>query len=147
MADQKDSAFPAIQNLALVVIIAVTWLGYRYFQANPVLQDSEDSFNAMAAGFIADHIPVDMPLLGVSPTTIQVSYYLMMNGISYNRFYDRDRPEPITQAWVIVVNKSKFPAIENVLAFQRVDDELDADPAASIFSYKRLTIYEVSTKP
>ncbi len=134
-------------HIVLILILIFTWVGYRFYQVNPPIQESEDSFNEQAAHFIASHIPEKTGLVGVSPTTIQVSYYLMLDGIKWSRFYDRDRPEPIANAWVIVVNRSKFPSIDDVLTFQRLEDELDSTSAKSVFSYKRLTIYEVSARP
>ncbi len=135
------------QNILLILVLIFTWVGYRSYQLNPPVQESEESFNEQAAHFIASHIPEKTGLVGVSPTTIQVSYYLMLDGINWSRFYDRDRPEPIGNAWVVVVNRSKFPSVEHVLTFQNLIDDLDPTTACPIFTYKRLTIYEVAARP
>jgi hypothetical protein len=119
-------------------------VGYRIYLQDSPIQDSEDSFNEQAANYITAHIPENTGLVGVSPTTIQVSYYLRKNGIDWDRFYDRDRPQPITHAWVVVVEKSRFPTVEDVLAFQRLDDDLDPISAKPVFTFKRLTIYDVT---
>jgi 4-amino-4-deoxy-L-arabinose transferase-like glycosyltransferase len=133
-----------VAPVLFAIILLVTWVGYRIYLQDSPIQDSEDSFNEQAANYITAHIPENTGLVGVSPTTIQVSYYLRKNGIDWDRFYDRDRPQPITHAWVVVVEKSRFPTVEDVLAFQGLDDDLDPTSAKPVFTFKRLTIYDVT---
>jgi hypothetical protein len=141
----QSRALPARSYpILFVVILLVTWAGYRFYLQHPPIQDSEESFNEQAARYIANRLPEKVGLVGVSPTIIQVSYYLRQNGIPSDLFYDRDRPQPIAHAWVVVVEKSRFPSVEEVLAFQRLEDDLNPATAKPVFSYKRLTIYDVT---
>lgn len=128
------------------MLVLTTWGGFSN-KLLPKASNIEESHNEQAAKFISQNIPADMALIGVAPTPIQVSYYLMQQGVPYNRFYDRSRPEELAAAWVIVVEKSKFPNLEDVLTHQYPQgvDEISSDKV--LFMYKRLSIVEVKFQP
>ena len=99
------------------------------------------------ATYISDHITDGDTLVAVSPFTIQVGYYLKMNGIPFDRFYDRDRKGEIKHAMVIVADRSKFPTLQSVIDFQGLQDILDINRAELIYEYKRILVYSVPVLP
>lgn len=138
-------------KITILIILAgmlgiTAWAGFSE-KLLPKASNIEESHNEQAAKFISQNIPPDMALIGVAPTPIQVSYYMLQQGIPYNRFYDLNRPEDLSAAWVIVVEKSKFPTLDDVLTHQYPQgvDEIQSEKV--LFTYKRLSIVAVTFKP
>ncbi len=125
------------------MLVLTAWGGFSD-KLLPKASNIEESHNEQAAKFISQNIPEDMAIIGVSPTPIQVSYYLMQLGIPYNRFYDRGHPQELSSAWVIVVDKSKFPTLTDVLTHQYPAGLDQVSEPEELFTYKRLHILLVS---
>ena len=100
-----------------------------------------------AAEFVSDNITDEDTLVAVSPVTIQAGYYLTIQDIPFERFYDRDRKGEIKHALVIVADRSKFPSLQSVVEFQHLQGILDTGRAELIHQYKRILVYSVPVMP
>lgn len=138
---------PKIKAVFMVAMLTLTAWGGFSNRLLPKASNIEESHNEQAAKFISQNIPPDMALIGVAPTPIQVSYYLMQQGVPYNRFFDRSRPEDLSAAWVIVVEKSKFPTLRDVLLHQYPQGADKILSEKTLFTYKRLGIVEITFEP
>lgn len=127
--------------LSLAVLAVI--IGLIAFKNDPTFSSPEKTITKNIAGFIADHITDEDTLVAVSPFTIQVGYYLQMDGVPFERFYDRARKEPIKHAFLIVAERSKFPTIQSVVDFQELQNVLDIQKAVVIYQYKRILVYDV----
>jgi len=85
--------------------------------------------------------------VAVSPVTIQAGYYLTIEKIPFERFYDRDRKGDIKHAIVLVADRSRFPTLQSVVEFQNLLGILDTGKAELIHEYKRMQVYSVPVLP
>ncbi len=135
------------QPVFLGAIILATLTGYIAYKNDATFSSPEKNITREIANYISDHITDEDTLVAVSPFTIQVGYYLQMDGIPFNRFYDRDRKGNIKHAMVIVADRSKFPTLQSVIDFQRLQNILDINQAELVYQYKRILVYSVPVLP
>lgn len=135
------------QPLLIGATLLLVILGFAAYKTDPIFNSPADSLTRNAATFVASIITDEDTLVAVSPVSIQVGYYLTMEGIPFNRFYNKARREPIQHAIVILAERSKFPTLERVVEFQLLQDTLDVQKAELLYGYKRMRVYSVPVLP
>lgn len=136
-----------LQPVFLVAIILLTFFTYVAYRNKPSLNPSEEYPMQEVAEFVSNHITDDDTLVAVSPVTIQAGYYLTIEKIPFERFYDRDRKGDIKHAIVLVADRSRFPTLQSVVEFQNLLGILDTGKAELIHEYKRMQVYSVPVLP
>jgi hypothetical protein len=136
-----------VQPVFLCGIILFTIFIFIANKTKPSLNPSEEYPMREVAEFVSNHITDEDTLVAVSPVTIQAGYYLTIEKIPFERFYDRDRKGEIKHAIVLVADRSKFPTLQSVVEFQNLRGVLDTSKAELIHQYKRLVVYSVPILP
>jgi 4-amino-4-deoxy-L-arabinose transferase-like glycosyltransferase len=136
-----------VQPVFLCGIILFTIFIFIANKTKPSLNPSEEYPMREVAEFVSNHITDDDTLVAVSPVTIQAGYYLTIEKIPFERFYDRDRKGDIKHAIVLVADRSRFPTLQSVVEFQNLLGILDTDKAELIHEYKRMQVYSVPVLP
>jgi hypothetical protein len=132
-----------LQIFFLVIICLTTVTGYTAFLKDPEFSNPEKYLMKDVADFVTENITTEDTLVAVSPVPVRVGYYLMINGIPYEKFYNRDRKGAIQHAIVMVAENSKFPTLQKVIEFQKLNEKLDINKAVLLQSYKQVLIYSV----
>lgn len=140
-------SWKVLQPIFLGAAILATLAGYVSYKSDPTFNSPEKNITRSIANYISDHITDEDTLVAVSPFSITVGYYLKMNGVPFERFYDRDRKGEIKHAFVIVADRSKFPTLQSVIDFQRLQNTLDIKQAEQIYQHKRILVYSVPILP
>jgi 4-amino-4-deoxy-L-arabinose transferase-like glycosyltransferase len=136
-----------VQPVFMWVIILLTLFVYVAFRNKPSFNPTEDYPMQEVAEFVSNHITNEDTLVAVSPVTIQTGYYLTIENIPFERFYDRDRKGVIKHAIVLIADRSKFPSLQSVVEFQRLQGVLDTSKAELIHQYKQMLVYSVPVLP
>jgi hypothetical protein len=129
---------------AIILLTCFTYVAYRN---KPSFNPEEEYPMREVAEFVAANITAADTLVAVSPVTIQAGYYLTIQKIPFDRFYDRDRKGGIKHAIVLVADRSKFPSLQSVVEFQQLQGILDTGRAELIHQYKRMSVYSVPVLP
>ena len=99
-----------------------------------------------AANYILAHItPVDT-IVSTAPVDIQTAYYLKINGIPFERFYQRDHPVKIQNALVLLRENTIYDSPQKVLKFYDLTSELNVKAAELVFEYGRVKVYSVPAR-
>ena len=136
-----------VQPVFLGVIFLLIFFSYVAYRNKPSFNPEEESPMREVAEFVAANITATDTLVAVSPVTIQAGYYLTIQKIPFERFYDRDRRGDIKHAIVLVADRSKFPSLQSVVEFQQLQGILDTGKAELIHQYKRMSVYSVPVLP
>jgi hypothetical protein len=115
-------------------------------QQNPVKIDRDRSPEAYAADYLADHLKPEDTLVATGPVDIETAYYLSLHGISFDRFYKRDHPVKIQNAFVLTRENSKYKTPESVANFFKLEQDLDLAAAELVFEYANVQIYSVPAR-
>ena len=137
-----ESARPATWIAIPLLVAAVFIIAARHPMLNP---DGEASTRD-AARFIAGEITDRDTLVAVSPYTIEVGYYLTQKGVTFDRFYDKARREPVEHGILFFQEGSKFPSLQAVLEFQGLQETLDSEKAELVYQVKRIRVYSIPVR-
>ena len=100
------------------------------------------------ADYIATHITEKDTVIAVAPADMQTAYYLLIDGISYDVFYQRDHPVDIENAYVLVQTRGDYGinTLEELLDFYKLTDSLDLNAGSLVFDYGPLLVYSIPSK-
>ena len=101
-----------------------------------------------AADYLTEHLTEKDTIVAVAPVDIQTAYYLKINGISYDFFYQRDHPVKIQNAIVLVRTRGEYNihTLDKVLDFYNLTSQLETTSTQQIFEYGPLLIYSIPGK-
>lgn len=128
-------------SIIVFALVGVTLTGYLVKLTDPSYNLHETGFDYSAAKYIQENLTDQDTILAVAPGSIRVGYYLFQLGVPYSRYYDRARPEDINQAYIIVIEKSKYGTPESIITFHHLEDQLDITQAKLVFKQKRMEVY------
>lgn len=137
----KFALIPAL-TILLVVGALFSALGGR--RASIARQN--DSPEEFAAAYIAENIQPEETIVAVPPVDIQTAYYLLAQGIPFDRFYQRDHPAEIKTALVLVRTNAKESTVRDVLAYYGLEADFIIGRAELVYEYGQLQIYSVTAK-
>ncbi|HSG44740.1 MAG TPA: glycosyltransferase family 39 protein [Anaerolineales bacterium] len=98
-----------------------------------------------AADYLTEHLTDEDTIIAVAPADIRTAYYLKINGVSYDFFYQRDHPVEIQNAMVLVRTHGEYNinTLEKVLDFYKLTSKLDVSSTQQVFEYGPLFIYSI----
>jgi len=98
-----------------------------------------------AAEYLAEHLTDEDTIVAVAPADIQTAYYLKINGVPYDFFYQRDHPVKIQNAMVLVRTRGEYNlhTLDDVLDFYNLIPKLDMASGQQVFEYGPLLIYSI----
>jgi 4-amino-4-deoxy-L-arabinose transferase-like glycosyltransferase len=99
-----------------------------------------------AAEYLTEHLTPNDTILSIAPVDMRTAYYLKINGISYDVFYQRDHPVEIQNALVLVRKTESYDTLQSVLRFFKLTQSLDMKSAEVVFEYGPLQVYSVPAK-
>jgi uncharacterized membrane protein len=99
-----------------------------------------------AADYIVKHLTQEDTIIATGPVTIRTAYYSSINGIPFDRFYQRDHPLKIQNALVLLRKNSKYNTPQKVLDFFKLAAALDSTSAELVFEYGKVQIYSIPAK-
>jgi hypothetical protein len=101
-----------------------------------------------AADYLAEHLTDKDTIVAVAPADIQTAYYLKINGVPYDFFYQRDHPVEIQNAMVLVRTRGEYNinTLEKVIDFFDLNSNLDMDSSQQVFEYGPLYIYSIPAR-
>lgn len=113
---------------------------------NPAFQTRDRLPEAYAADYLAEHLRSEDTLVATGPVDIQTAYYLSLQEIGFDRFYQRDHPVDIQNAFVLIRKNSKYKTLEDVVHFFQLERELDMSAAELVFEYANVQVYSVPAR-
>jgi len=99
-----------------------------------------------AANYLRDHLNSEDTIIATGPVNIRTAYYSSINGIPFDRFYQRDHPVKIQNALVLLRKNSKYNIPQKVLDFFKLASALDLTSAELVFEYGNVQIYSIPAK-
>ena len=115
-------------------------------QQNPVFQDLDLLPEAYAANYLADHLTPADTIVATGPVDIQTAYYLSLHDIPFERFYQRDHPVKIQNAFVMLRQNSKYKTPQSVVDFFKLDQVLDLSKSELVYEYASVQIYSIPAR-
>lgn len=100
------------------------------------------------ADYLAKHLSEKDMVIAVAPTDIQTAYYLLIDGVPYEVFYQRDHPEKFENAFVLVRTRGEYGinTLDKLIDFYQLTDSLDVDAGSVVFDYGPLLVYSIPAK-
>jgi 4-amino-4-deoxy-L-arabinose transferase-like glycosyltransferase len=144
----EQTAGKVASGLTLVVVL-VTFANVTIKTQNrQAILDRTIAPEKFAAEYLAEHITANDTVLAVAPNDIQTAYYLKINGIPYDVFYQRDHPVEIQNALVLVRTRGdgKRKTLQSVLEFYNLTDSLNMDAGQIVFEYGPLQVHSVPSR-
>jgi hypothetical protein len=124
-------------------ILTSTW---QKTQHEDVLADQDLQAEEYVARYITDHIKPEDTIVSTAPVDIQTAYYLEINGIPFERFYQRDHPVKIKNALIVLRKNAKYDTPESVLEFYKLTSELDLEATEFLYEYGKVQVYSVPAR-
>jgi len=128
--------------ILLVMMVALTNI-YQETQQGSLVPNSNDLPEQYVAQYLASHLEAQDKVLSVSPVDIQTAYYLYLNGVPYDVFYQRDHPVPIENAVVVLRVNSKYNTPEEVLKFYSIEDNLNLASLKPVYEYGPVQVFSI----
>ena len=146
---QRDISEKILNGLVLAVLLMAFANITVKTQNKETRANRAHSSAFYVAEYIATHISEKDTVVAVAPIDIQIAYYLLIEGVPYEVFYQRDYPKEIENAFILVRTKGEYNinTLEKVLDFYQLTDSLDVDAENLVFDYGPLFVYSIpSTK-
>jgi len=141
----KQSGQKIISSIVLIVALAVFTNVTLKTQNRQARLNRTIAPEKFAADYLAEHLTSKDTIVAVAPSDIQTAYYLKINGISYDFFYQRNHPVEIQNAMVLVRTRGEYNinTLDEVLDFYKLTSELDVASSQQVFEYGPLFIYSI----
>ena len=144
----SDTAMKILSGLVLLIALVV------FTNVTLKTQNKKARANRWIAPefFVADYIKTHMTetdtVIAVAPSDIQTAYYLMIDGISYDIFYQRKHPSDFDRAFVLVRTRGGYNinSLDKLLDFYQLSESLSADAESPVLEYGPLLLYEAYVK-
>jgi len=115
-------------------------------QNEEVLRNRDLPAEEYVAEYLTQHLTLEDTIVAVAPVDMTSAYYLIMNGVPYKRFYQRDHPVQIQNALVILERYSKYNTPESVLDFYKLTPDMDLEKTEWVYEYGQVQVYSVPAK-
>jgi len=114
--------------------------------AESAVSNRDKQAEEYAADYILEHIKPEDTIVSTAPVDIQTAYYLKINGLPYERFYQRDHPVEIQNALVLLRDNAQYDTPEKVLNFYKLTPDLNLEAIELVYEYGRVKVYSVPAK-
>lgn len=135
--------------ISVVVLLAAVFVFMDNFletQTGAALADRDQLPEQYAAEYLASHLGPEDVILSLAPVDIQTAYYLHINGVTYDVFYQRDHPVEISNAVVVLRTNSRYKTPESVLDFYKVTSGFDLNSARLLYEYGPVNVFSIPAK-
>ena len=145
---RKDIREKILSSLVLLIALVVFTNITIKTQNKQTQANRANASEFYMADYIANHILDKDTIVAVAPVDIQIAYYLLIDGVPYEVFYQRDHPAQIENALVLVRTRGEYNinTLQKVLDFYQLTDSLDVDAGNLVFDYGPLFIYSIPSK-
>jgi len=142
---REQSGQKTLSNIILIITLAVFASVTLKTQNRQARLDRTVAPEKFAADYLTEHLTDKDTIVAVAPADIQTAYYLKINGIPYDFFYQRDHPVEIQNAMVLVRTRGEYNlnSLEKVLDFYDLTTKLDVSSSQQVFGYGPLFIYSI----
>ena len=142
---RKDIGEKILSSVVLLIALVVFTNITIKTQNKQTLANRANSSEFYMADYIANHLSDKDTIVAVAPIDIQIAYYLLIDGIPYKVFYQRDHPVQIENALVLVRTRGEYNinTLQKVLDFYELTGSLDVDAGNLAFDYGPLFIYSI----
>lgn len=131
---------------AAIVLVPVATFAVSIQGAHFAIVQQNDSPEEFAAAYIIEHIQPEDTLIAVPPTDTQTAYYLTINGIPFDRFYQPNHPTPIQHALVLVRTNSKYDTPKSILQYFDLTRNFILARAKLVYEYGPLQVYSIPAR-
>ena len=135
-----------ILSFAILLAVIGACIGILISRQQSVVMNRGPLPEQYAANFIVDHLKSEDTIIATGPVIIRTAYYSIINGIPFDRFYQRDHPVRIQNALVLLRKNSKYNTPQKVLDFFKLGSALDLSSAELVFEYGKLQIYSIPAR-
>ena len=132
--------------LSVILSIPLIYLMFLFQGANTSILQAEDFPEKHAAAYIQGHIQLKDTIIALPPVDIQTAYYLAINGIPFERFYQPDHPVEIQNALVLLRDNSKYNTPISVLKHLGLSRDFIISKAVLVYEYGHLKIYSIPAR-
>ena len=129
-----------------ILLIVAGYLVNTIYGLRAATVQGNDLPEEFAAAYIQDHIQPEDTLIALPPVDIQTAYYLTINGIPFDRFYQPDHPTEIQNALVVLRTNSKNNTPQKVLDVYGLTPGFNLSAAEMVYEYGPLQIYSIPAR-
>ena len=142
--------YPASQKVLTTVILLTVVLIFANVTLNTfskkALADRTVKPEQLAAEYLAKHITPQDIIISTAPVDMRTAYYLKIDEVPYDVFYQRDHPIEIQNAIVLVRKTERQNTPQKVLRFFHLTRDLNMTLAKVVFEYGPLQVYSIPAK-
>lgn len=131
---------------AVILLGPILYFAYFMQSSHYAMVRANDAPEEFAARYVLQTIQPEDTLIAVPPTDIQTAYYLAIQGIPFERFYQPDHPVAIQNALVLVRTNSKYDSLKSVLQYFELTRNFALARAKLVYEYGPLQIYSVPAR-
>ena len=132
-----------ISLIALGCVFSSNYISNYQYSVTARLNDAPEKF---AAQYLASHLKSGDTILSASPVDILTAYYLYMNNVTYDVFYQRAHPVRIQNALIVLRVNTNYKTPESVLDFYQLASNFDLQTSKLVYQYGPLNIFSVSAR-
>ncbi len=135
-----------IPTIILLILVSVSISNYVSTHQASVIGDQNDVPEKYAAEYLTSHLKKEDTILSIAPVDILTAYYLYINNISYDVFYQRDHPVQIQNALIVLRTNSRYNTPESVLDFYKLTTSFDLQTVQLIYEYGPVSIFSIPAR-
>lgn len=128
---------------SLIVILPCIYLIYSTINFQKALLQVNDVPERNAALYIRENLQSDEIIIALPPVDIQTGYYLAINGIPYDRFFQPDHPVDIKKAFVVLRDNSKFDTPVKVLRYFDLVNKCPQVKSRLVYVYGHVKVFSL----
>ena len=140
---------PRFRDAFFASAILFVVLGYLFSSVQSfriAIVQGNDLPEEFAAAYLQENIQPEDTIFALPPVDIQTAYYLVIHGVPFDRFYQRDHPVEIQNALVILRTNSKNNTPQKVLDVYSLTPALNLSAAELVYEYGPIQIYSIPAK-
>jgi len=135
-----------ILSFGILLMVIVACISILTSRQQSIVMNRGPLPEQYAANYLRDQLSSEDTILAIGPVSIRTAYYSSINGIPFDRFYQRDHPVKIQNALVLLRKNSKYNTPRKVLDFFKLASALDLTSAELVFEYGKVQIYSIPAR-
>ena len=147
---RRSLNYPATEKALTTVILLTVLLIFANVTlstfSKKAITDRTVKPEQLAAEYLANHITPQDTVVSIAPVDMRTAYYLKINNVPYDVFYQRDNPVEIQNAIVLVRKTENYDTPQKVLDFFKLTNNLNMELAKVVFEYGPLQVYSIPAK-
>lgn len=133
----------ALSILILLFTITIFTGSVAATQNESAIADRNRPPEQYAADYLTNHLEPGDTILSIAPVDMRTAYYLKINGVPYDVFYQRDHPVEFKNALVVLRKDENLNTLDQVVGFFQLLPKLNLASAKLVFEYGVLQVYSV----